>query len=64
MKSVAITGKRQCEFMDLPDPKAKEDFVIVKIHSAPMCTEYHAYEFWSDTYLGKLADRLFAARKA
>ena len=43
MKVVAITGERQCELVDKPDPKAAEDFVVVKIHSAPMCTEYKGY---------------------
>ena len=44
MKVVAITGERQCELVDQPDPQIAEDFVLVKILSAPMCTEYHAYE--------------------
>ena len=52
MKVVAITGKRACELVDKPNPKAAEDFVVVKIHSAPMCTEYKAYA------AGHLADCL------
>ncbi len=44
MKAVAITGPRQCELIDQTAPKAKDQFVVVKIHSAPMCTEYHGYE--------------------
>ena len=43
MKVAAITSERQAEVIDLPDPKPAEDFVVVKIHSAPMCTEYKAY---------------------
>ncbi|MHC4984061.1 MAG: hypothetical protein ACYTF6_12950 [Planctomycetota bacterium] len=43
MKVVAITGERRCELVDKSQPKAAEDFVVVKIHSAPMCTEYKAY---------------------
>ena len=43
MKMVAITGERRAELVDVPDPEPKDDFVVVKIHSAPMCTEYKAY---------------------
>ena len=43
MKVAAITGKRQAELVDVPDPKPAEDFVVVKILVAPMCTEYKAY---------------------
>lgn len=44
LNTVRITGKRQCELVDVPDPRIREDFVLVKNHSAPMCTEYHMYE--------------------
>ena len=44
MQVVSITGPRQCALIERPDPKIAEDFVIVKIHSAPMCTEYKAYK--------------------
>ena len=44
MKVAAITGTRQCELVDRPEAKAAENFVVVKIHSAPMCTEYKAYD--------------------
>ena len=43
MKTVAITGKQKCEIVEKPIPKAKEDYVVVKIHSAPLCTEYTDY---------------------
>lgn len=43
MKAVAITGKRQFELVEQPQPRVAEDFVQVKIHVAPMCTEYKAY---------------------
>ncbi len=43
MKVVSITGKRQAEVVDRPDPCIKAPFVKVKIHAAPMCTESHAY---------------------
>jgi L-iditol 2-dehydrogenase len=43
MKIVAITGRRQCQIVERPDPKPAEDMVVVKIIAAPMCTEYKAY---------------------
>jgi len=44
MKVVAITGERKCALVEKSDPKAADDFCVVKIHSAPMCTEYKAYK--------------------
>ena len=43
MKKVMITGKRQAEVIDVPTPQPKEDWALVKIHAAPMCTEYKAF---------------------
>jgi L-iditol 2-dehydrogenase len=43
MKTVQITGKQTCEIVEKPMPKAKDDYVVVKIHSAPLCTEYTDY---------------------
>lgn len=44
MKTVAITGARRAELVEVPDPAAKGEFVVVKIHAAPMCTEYRAFQ--------------------
>ncbi|MGB2819504.1 MAG: zinc-binding dehydrogenase [Phycisphaerae bacterium] len=44
MKVAAITGERQAGLVDVPDPKAAEDFAVVKVLAAPMCTEYKAYK--------------------
>ena len=44
MKVAAILGKKQAGLVDKPDPKPKDEFVVVKIHAAPMCTEFHMYE--------------------
>jgi len=44
MKVVKIVGERQAELIDLPDPKAKDNWVVVKIHVTPMCTEYKAFK--------------------
>ena len=43
MKVAAITGRRKAELVDRPDPCVKGQYVLVKILTAPMCTEYHAY---------------------
>ncbi|HUT25655.1 MAG TPA: zinc-binding dehydrogenase [Sumerlaeia bacterium] len=44
MQIVKIVGERRAELVDAPDPRAKDEFVVVKIHAAPMCTEYHAFK--------------------
>ncbi len=43
MKRVIVTSKQQAAIAEGPDPKAKEDWVVVKVHVAPMCTEYKAF---------------------
>jgi L-iditol 2-dehydrogenase len=53
VKVVAITGAKQCELADRPDPKAGKDIAVVKILVAPMCTEYKAYaNGWQSDCLG------------
>ena len=44
MKNVVISGPRQCEVLDVPTPVVKENFCLVKIVIAAMCTEYRDYE--------------------
>jgi L-iditol 2-dehydrogenase len=44
MKKVAITGESQAGLVDSPDPKAKGNWVVVKIHATPMCTEFKAFK--------------------
>jgi L-iditol 2-dehydrogenase len=44
MKVVQITGKERAEIAEVPDPKAKGEFVVVKITSSPMCTEYKVFK--------------------
>jgi len=43
MKKAVIWGERQAGLVDAPDPQPKEDWVLVKVHAAPMCTEYKAF---------------------
>ena len=43
MKKAVISGEREVALVDAPDPKAKGDYALVKVHAAPLCTEYKAY---------------------
>jgi len=43
MKKAVITGERQAKLVDVPDPRPKEDWALVKVHATPMCTEYKAF---------------------
>jgi threonine dehydrogenase-like Zn-dependent dehydrogenase len=53
MKKAIITGPRQAELVDAPDPRPVEDWALVKIHATPMCTEYKAFVAGSRAeYLG------------
>jgi len=44
MKVVRIAGERNADLIDVPEPRAKDRWVVVKIHVAPMCTEYKAFK--------------------
>lgn len=53
MKSVVILGERKAGIIDVPDPRAKEDWALVKIHYAPMCVEVkHFLSGKNPLYLG------------
>ena len=43
MQKAIITGPRQGAIVDAPTPRSKEEWVLVKILTAPMCTEYKSY---------------------
>ena len=43
MKKAVLLGNRRAELVDVPDPQPKEDWALVKIHAAPMCTEYKTF---------------------
>ena len=43
MEKVVIRGERRAELVHVPDPQPKENWVVVKVHAAPMCTEYKAW---------------------
>ncbi|MFB6201377.1 MAG: zinc-binding dehydrogenase [Halorhabdus sp.] len=44
MRKVEITGEREAEVVDVPEPDPVGDWVKVRVEAAPMCTEYHAWE--------------------
>lgn len=52
MRIATITGKFQGTVADRPDPQPKNDVVVVKVHAAPMCTEYTMFRD------GEVSDRL------
>jgi threonine dehydrogenase-like Zn-dependent dehydrogenase len=53
MKVAAITEKKQAALVEKPMPQIKDNFVLVKIEVAPMCTEYKGYkEGWVSDTLG------------
>jgi threonine dehydrogenase-like Zn-dependent dehydrogenase len=43
MKKAIITGVCKAELIECPTPKATGDLALVKIHAAPMCTEYKIF---------------------
>ncbi len=43
VKKAVIFGERQAGLVEVPDPRAKEDWVVVKVQVTPMCTEYKAF---------------------
>lgn len=43
MQKVAIVGSRQAQVIETRDPQPHAEWVVVKVHAAPMCTEYKGY---------------------
>jgi len=43
MKKAAITGERKAELVERPIPQRQGREVLIKVHVAPMCTEYKAF---------------------
>lgn len=44
MKKAVIVGERRASVVEVPDPQPKEDWVVVKVHATPMCTEYKTFD--------------------
>lgn len=43
MLKAVISGERRAALADVPDPVARGDWALVKVHVAPMCTEYKSF---------------------
>jgi L-iditol 2-dehydrogenase len=43
MQKVTIQGPKQALLVEVPDPTPVANWVVVKVQTAPMCTEYKAY---------------------
>ncbi len=43
MKKAVLLGERHAGLVEAPDPQPVEDWVLVKVHAAPMCTEYKGF---------------------
>lgn len=43
MKQAAILGERNAALIDVSDPRPKDNWVLVKVHAAPMCAEYKGF---------------------
>lgn len=62
MKQVTVRGKEQAGVATAAMPQAKDHWVVVKVHAAPMCTEYKAfaagtsYPLWGHEAAGEVVD--------
>ena len=43
MKTVILKSNRHVELIEEEIPKAKDNLVVVKVHTSPMCTEFYHY---------------------
>jgi L-iditol 2-dehydrogenase len=43
MKKAVILGERKAGLVEVATPQAKENWVLVKVHATPMCTEYKMF---------------------
>ncbi len=44
MQVAAIFGPRQGGVVEQPNPQPREDIVVVKVFTSPMCTEYYSFK--------------------
>ncbi|MFH5801429.1 zinc-binding dehydrogenase [Haladaptatus sp. CMAA 1911] len=62
MKRAIISGERRTAVVDAPEPGPVDDWVKVKVHAAPMCTEHkgftegHENEFLGHEAAGEVVD--------
>jgi len=62
MKKAVILGERRAGLVEVPDPRPKEDWALVKVLATPMCTEYkmfvggHKADFLGHEAVGEVAE--------
>jgi L-iditol 2-dehydrogenase len=44
-----ITGERRADLVEVPEPEPIDEWVVIKVHAAPMCTEYKQFLSGSPT---------------
>jgi L-iditol 2-dehydrogenase len=49
VKKVVITGERRADLVEVPEPEPIDEWVVIKVHAAPMCTEYKQFLSGSPT---------------
>ena len=70
MKQVKVRGERTAGIVSTDAPRAKDNWVVVKVHAAPMCTEYKAfaagtnYPLWGHEAAGEIVEVAQAGRVA
>lgn len=52
MRAARITGEREIEIVDVPEPDPVENWAKVRVEAAPLCTEYKAWERGSTGFFG------------
>ena len=43
MKKAVVSGQRKADLVEVPAPVARGNWALVKVHAAPMCTEYKMF---------------------
>ena len=68
MKQVTVTGKERAGVSMVEAPRATDNWVAVKVHAAPMCTEYKAfaagasYPLWGHEAAGEVVEAAQSGR--
>jgi len=68
MKQVTVTGKERAGVSMVEAPRAMDNWVVVKVHAAPMCTEYKAfaagasYPLWGHEAAGEVVEAAQSGR--
>ncbi len=68
MKQITVTGKKKASLITVEAPRAKDNWALVKVQAAPMCTEYKAFAagvnhpLWGHEAAGEVVDVAQPAR--